>query len=154
MEKESHLTRRGFLKTIRPLLAASGLLGLLGPIMAFFWPSSLEETPSEPIALGVEGSIPIGGSKTVRFGRYPALVINTESKGLVAYSAVCTHFACIVNWKPESGMIECPCHAGFYDPSDGSVISGPPPTPLKKLNISMDGDTVFIMGESMTTGVS
>ena len=37
-----------------------------------------------------------------------------------------------MKWNPDSGMIECPCHAGFVDPLDGSVISGPPPTPLEE----------------------
>ncbi len=144
MDKKSRLTRRGFLKTIQCLLVTSGLLAFLAPIVAFFWPSNLEQVPSEPVSIGDEGSVPISGSKTLRFGRYPALVINTEEIGLVAYSAVCTHFACIVKWNPESKMIECPCHAGFFDPSDGSVISGPPPAPLEKLHVSIEKDMILI----------
>jgi Rieske Fe-S protein len=123
---------------------------IFGPIIAFFWPSNLETMPSEPISIGDEGSIPVGDSKTVRFGRYPAMVINTDAKGLVAYSAVCTHFACIVYWNPESGMIECPCHAGFYDPLDGSVISGPPPAPLEKLDVSIEDSKIFIGAMAIT----
>ncbi len=144
MDNASHLPRRGFLKAIHHLLATSGLLAILGPILAFFWPSSLEEVPSGPISVGDEGSIPIGSSKTVRFGRYPAMIINTEKKGLVAYNAVCTHFACIVKWNPVSDMIECPCHAGFYNPLDGSVISGPPPAPLEKLIMSIESGKIYI----------
>ena len=71
-------------------------------------------------------------------------MINLEQFGLVAYSAICTHFACIVKWNPESGMIECPCHAGFYDPRDGSVISGPPPLPIEKFKISKEGGTIYL----------
>lgn len=100
--------------------------------------------PSDPISVGHEGSIPVGASKTVRFGRNPAMVINTETNGLVDYSAVCTHFACIVKWNSESGMIECPCHAGFYNPLDGSVISGPPPAPLEQLSVSIDSGKIYI----------
>lgn len=154
ISNEPRLPRRGFLQAINRLLAVAGLGALLSPLIAYFWPAGLDETPSEPVAIGKEGSIPAGSSKTVQFGRHPALVINIEKKGLVSYIAVCTHFACIVKWNPSSGMIECPCHAGFYDPRDGSVISGPPPAPLEKLNISIDGDTLFIMSESMSTGTS
>jgi Rieske Fe-S protein len=134
-DEEKNLTRRGFLAALRRLLVVPGLATFLGPIMAYFWPATLEEVPAEPVFVGEQGSIPAGESEVVRFGRYPALVIHIPEQGLVAYSAVCTHFACIVNWNPESGRIECPCHAGFYDPLDGSVISGPPPAPLAKLKV-------------------
>ncbi len=135
------------MKATHRLLATTGIGVLLGPLITYFWPARLEETPSGPVAIGKEGSIPAASSKTVQFGRHPALVINIEEKGLVSYIAVCTHFACIVKWNPVSGMIECPCHAGFFDPRDGSVISGPPPAPLEKLDISIDGDTLYIMSE-------
>ncbi|UCF60200.1 MAG: ubiquinol-cytochrome c reductase iron-sulfur subunit, partial [Anaerolineaceae bacterium] len=81
-------------------------------------------------------------------GRYPALVLNTPEDGLLAYSAVCTHFACLVKWNPESGMIECPCHEGYFSPSDGSVISGPPPEPLEIIQLFIEDDTIFIGGEA------
>lgn len=143
-ELPPRLTRHGFLVIIRSLIAASAVGVVVGPIMAYFWPKGLQETPEVPISLGNEGTIPVGGSKTVRFGRNPAIVINLEQFGLVAYSAICTHFACVVKWNPESGMIECPCHAGFYDPRDGSVISGPPPLPIEKFKISKEGGTIYL----------
>jgi Rieske Fe-S protein len=147
-DNEAKLPRRGFIKLINQMLVATGLAAIIGPIVAFFWPAELEEVPSEPVAVGPVGSIPVGESKTIRFGRYPALVINTAEDGLLAYSAVCTHFACIVKWNPESGMIECPCHEGFFSPSDGSVISGPPPEPLEIIPLFIEDDTIFIGGEA------
>jgi Rieske Fe-S protein len=147
-DNEAKLPRRGFIKLINQMLVATGLAAIIGPIVAFFWPAELEEVPSEPVAVGPVGSIPVGESKTIRFGRYPALVINTAEDGLLAYSAVCTHFACIVKWNPESGMIECPCHEGFFRASDGSVISGPPPEPLPTIPLFIEDDTLFIGGEA------
>ena len=85
---------------------------------------------------------------TIPFGRYPALVIHVPEQGLVAYSAVCTHFACLVKWNPELGRIECPCHEGYFDPSDGSVISGPPPEALRAFQVFTEGNTLFIGGEA------
>ena len=137
------ITRRDFLKIVNRFLAATGLAVLLGPTIAYFYPPKLEETPSDPVLVGPENELPLGTSKTVAFGRYPAIVIHTE-RGLKAYSAVCTHFACIVMWEPSENRIACPCHAGFFDPEDGSVISGPPPSPLTKLETEIiDGD-IFV----------
>lgn len=147
-EPEPKLTRRGFLTTLQGFLAAAGLTALLGPVIAFFWPEKLEETPSDPVPVGDEGSIAPGESQTVRFGRYPAIVINTAEKGLVAYSAVCTHFACLVYWDAEAQVLACPCHEGYFDAVDGSVISGPPPAPLESIPLNIIDGTIFIGGEA------
>lgn len=140
------ISRRSFIKTINRILAFTGLAALAGPVVAFFYPPKLEEMPSEPVLVGTQSELLAGKSKTVRFGRYPALVIHTED-GLRAYSAVCTHFACVVKWDPEMKQIVCPCHEGYFDPLDGHVISGPPPTPLEALNIKLVEDEIFVGGE-------
>jgi Rieske Fe-S protein len=147
MPEQPRLSRRSFLKFIERVLGALGLAALLGPAVAFFWPSKLEEMPSEPVPVGAADSIPPGQSKTVRFGRYPALVIHTE-EGLRAYSAVCTHFACIVKWDPARAEIVCPCHEGFFRATDGSVISGPPPRPLEAIPHLIEDGTLYIGGEA------
>ncbi|MGB7116340.1 MAG: Rieske (2Fe-2S) protein [Anaerolineales bacterium] len=139
------ITRRNFLNLVKVGLAATGLSVVFAPIVAFFYPTNLEETPSEPVSAGPADELPVNSSKTIRFGRYPALVINTPD-GLRAYSAVCTHFACIVKWNPDLGEIECPCHDGYFDPYDGSVISGPPPTPLESFNVEVVDGQIFVGG--------
>ena len=143
----SNLTRKDFLKVFNGFLTATGLAVIGAPIVAYFFPAKLEEVPSEPVPVGSVDELPPDASKTVNFGRYPALVINT-SEGLRAYSAVCTHFACIVKWDPESGEIVCPCHEGYFDPLDGGVISGPPPTPLEPIQVEVIDGQIYIGGEA------
>lgn len=147
-ENEAKVPRRGFLKIINSLAVALGLGVIIGPAIAYFWPAELEEMPTDPVPVGSEDSIPVGESTTVRFGRYPALVINTPERGIVAYSAVCTHFACLVKWNPEIKMVECPCHEGYFSAVDGSVISGPPPTPLEEILVRIDNGNILIGGEA------
>jgi cytochrome b6-f complex iron-sulfur subunit len=100
--------------------------------VAYFYPPKLVEMPTEPVLVCPEAELPVGQSKTVEFGRYPAIVVHTPD-GLKAYSAVCTHFACLVKWNSETARLECPCHAGYFSAADGSVLSGPPPKPLLAL---------------------
>jgi len=138
--------RRDFLKIVNRFVGAIGLSALFAPVLAFFFPPTLEETPSEPVLVAPEGELAVGDGKTISFGRYPALVIHT-SEGIKAYSAVCTHFACICQWNPEIGQIACPCHEGYFDPMDGSVISGPPPSPLKSLYVEVLEGEIFISDE-------
>jgi len=141
----SNLTRRGFLKFAERIFGLIGATALITPIVAYFYPTELEEIPSEPVVVCPVSELPVNTSKTVRFGRYPALVINTPD-GLRAYSAVCTHFGCLVKWDAEKSQIVCPCHDGFFDASDGSVIAGPPPKPLMWLSVTVEDDKIFVGG--------
>lgn len=136
----NNITRRNFLDIIKKLFAATGLAAIAAPVVAFFYPSNLEETPSEPVNAGPLVNLPENEAITVKFGRYPAIIINTPN-GLKAYSSVCTHFACLVKWEKESGHLVCPCHDALFSPEDGSVISGPAPLPLTSFTVEViDGD--------------
>lgn len=141
----SKINRRGFLNVLNKLLAVFGISAVTVPVVAYFFPAKLEEIPSEPQLVGKTTDLPPGTGKKIAYGRYPALVINTN-QGLRAYSAVCTHFACICDYDPETEQIACPCHDGFFDPLDGHVISGPPPAALQEFALRVDGDDIYLEG--------
>ena len=140
MEK---LSRRDFMQVVRWVLGITGISILATPIIAYFWPKNLRQTPAEPVSIGPKDTLAEGESVTIEFGRYPALVINT-SQGLRAYSAVCTHFACICQWDPLQNLIFCPCHDGYFDPITGEVISGPPPTALQPFDVDIVNGEIFV----------
>lgn len=139
----SEISRRDFLKLLKGLGAFLGIGALAAPVAAYFYPPKLVDIPSDPVLVCPQDELPVGQAKMVDFGRYPAIIINTPS-GLRAYSAVCTHFACIVKWNPSTGRVECPCHDGFFDPIDGSVISGPPPKPLLALTTEVVDGQIYV----------
>lgn len=143
----NNITRKNFLTILKSLLAATGLAAIATPVVAYFFPSKLEETPSEPVDAGPVDNLPLNEAITVKFGRYPALVINTPN-GYKAYSSVCTHFACLVKWEKESGQIVCPCHDALFSPEDGSVIDGPAPTGLTAFNVEVKDGHIFVGGAS------
>lgn len=139
----TNLTRKDFLKLTKNVFTAIGLGAVVVPVIAYFYPAELEEMPTDPVFAGKVDEIPEGKSLKVQFGRYPAILVHTP-KGIKAYSAICTHFACITAWDEELGQIVCPCHEGYFDPIDGSVISGPPPTPLEPLEVEITDDNIYI----------
>ena len=59
-----------------------------------------------------------------------------------AFGAVCTHAGCVVNFTGSS--IYCPCHAGYFSPSDGSVQGGPPPTPLPEYGVVVQAGALYV----------
>jgi Rieske Fe-S protein len=137
------ITRRDFLKLMKGTGIALGAGVVAAPVVAYFYPSTLEIYPSEPALVCGQDELPIGESRTIPFGRYPAIVINTVD-GLKAYSAACTHFACTVKWNNASGKLECPCHEGYFKVEDGSVISGPPPKSLDLLETEITDGKIYI----------
>jgi Rieske Fe-S protein len=52
----------------------------------------------------------------------------------------------VVKWNPEHNEIECPCHEGYFDPYNGEVISGPPPTPLNALQVEVEDGDIYVGG--------
>ncbi len=143
----SPISRKEFLNLVNKALIATGSVAILGPVVAYFYPTNLQETPSEPVLVCPVDELPVGESKTIGYGRYPALVINTTS-GLRAFSAVCTHFACIVKWEAAQGKIYCPCHDGYFDSQDGRVLAGPPPLPLTPIPVKVVNNEIYIGGAS------
>lgn len=70
---------------------------------------------------------------------------------VIAISAGCSHLGCIVTWDEEQKIFKCPCHEGKFD-AEGRVISGPPPTPLKRHKTKVDGGKIFLASEATLFG--
>jgi Rieske Fe-S protein len=60
-------------------------------------------------------------------------------KAVHALSATCTHLGCQVRWDAESTKFRCPCHGGVFD-AQGTVVEGPPPRPLERMEVRLDAD--------------
>ncbi len=59
-----------------------------------------------------------------------------------AFNAACTHAGCTVQYTSSS--IYCPCHAGYFSPSDGTVQGGPPRTPLPEYGVLVQDNDLYV----------
>jgi Rieske Fe-S protein len=59
-----------------------------------------------------------------------------------AFSATCTHQPCTVQYA--GSQIQCPCHGGAFDPNNGAVLGGPPPTPLPELGVVIQNGNLYV----------
>lgn len=89
--------------------------------------------------------LPVGAAKTITYAGVPAIVLRTAAS-IKAFSLICTHLGCQVQWQPASMEFYCPCHDGRFD-QFGEVIAGPPPVPLEEIVVTLDGERV-IVGEA------
>ena len=83
--------------------------------------------------------------KSLAYFNHPAgglsmlLSLNGQWK---SFSATCTHAPCTVGYS--GSQIQCPCHGGIFDPSNGNVISGPPPTRLPEYGVLIQGGSLYV----------
>jgi cytochrome b6-f complex iron-sulfur subunit len=131
-------SRRTFLEWIMSGLLFGVFLSAANIIVRYLLPQPKAEKVRE-LSLPV-GQIPPGSSVVVDYRATPVIVVNSRS-GISAFQSACTHLGCLVKWMPERQKFLCPCHAGVFD-ADGKVVSGPPPEPLRRVNIEIVGDRV------------
>jgi Rieske Fe-S protein len=66
--------------------------------------------------------------------------LDRDGSGYRALSATCAHLGCRVKWDETQSKFLCPCHGGIYD-RQGSVLAGPPPRGLERLNVRVNPQT-------------
>jgi cytochrome b6-f complex iron-sulfur subunit len=140
-------SRRDFIANI--VLGTGTLLGL-GALayrfLEYLYPVILTPKLVE-VAAGKFSDIPGGGVKLVQLPEGPVLLEKVGNE-VRAFSAICTHLGCTVQWRPEESKFVCPCHQGIYD-LNGKVVSGPPPRPLEKVDVKVRDEQVFVLMKSV-----
>lgn len=123
------------------LLGTGAAVSLAYPVVKLLAPPQ-GAGEQKPVLLS-KNEIPVGESINFNFNNIPAIVINHPGKGLLAFSRVCTHLGCLVDYNKKTDKLLCPCHAGTFS-LDGHVVSGPPPQPLPKLPLRVAGEKIII----------
>lgn len=67
----------------------------------------------------------------------PAYVVHSSGNTFVAFSAICTHAGCPVQYDKVDVAFVCPCHGGAFDARTGKVLQGPPPAPLASIPVQV-----------------
>ncbi len=129
-------------------LIGLGLGGLLGSVfysvIRFVIPPKATEASAASVKVPWKaGEIPNNTGRIFRFGSKPGILVRTPAGDLRAFTAVCTHLACTVQYRPDLEHIWCACHNGHFD-LFGKNIAGPPPRPLAAYVVNVKGDEVTV----------
>ena len=160
-EVERLLDRRGLLQA-----AGVGGLAIIGAAILRPFASSPTAPASTPTTSGNPSGTPSTGASSTPAGTTvaklsdvpvgqavsftapdgnPAWVVRTAQNTVCAYSAVCTHQGCVVQYDPSSKDLICPCHGATYDPSNhANVIAGPAPQPLQEYKAAISGNDIVV----------
>jgi Rieske Fe-S protein len=128
-------------------LVGGGVFGSLAsflyPVFRFLNPPITTQAPVSEVTAGKASDLKPNSAKIVKFGNKPALLVRTSATEWKAFSAVCTHLNCNVQYDEANRHIWCACHNGLYN-MNGAVVSGPPPKPLEEFEVHLRGDEIVI----------
>ena len=136
------ISRREFVDWVIKGGIMATLTGMIAPALSYLWPVMKSGPHVDLQEVGLAEDIPVWGSRKVIVGG-SALVIIRTPKEFKAFSAICTHLGCIVDWEGQKREIVCPCHAGVFD-TEGRAVSGPPPRPLPVYPVQVANGKIFV----------
>jgi thiosulfate dehydrogenase [quinone] large subunit len=89
--------------------------------------------------IGPLSAVPRGGAATFQdpASGEPAIILRSSS-GVRAFSAVCTHAGCTVQYTGSE--FACPCHGARFSATDGSATQGPAQAPLSSISVTIGPD--------------
>jgi Rieske Fe-S protein len=171
-ETEIHTNkgRRDFLKICSVVL--SSLIGVVYavPLIRTFISPALRQTVSGSTGLielgsisGCQVNVPMNmkivDAKTDAWTKFPPMeigavwIIMNEDKKFTAFTSICPHLGCGINWDEDSGEFICPCHDSFFD-IKGRVLSGPSPRGMDTLETEIKDGKIFVKYQKMRLGIS
>ena len=160
--------RRLFLKLGVHGLGAGVAAVTAGPALAYLaYPLSHDPTSGsggfipagrlERFKDGVPVKVDLLANKTDAWNRIEqvkigsAWVVNAGGK-LTAFSSVCPHLGCAVDFEAASSKFKCPCHRSAFSQT-GHIEDGPAPRTLDTLEIKEEGGLLSIRYERFKQGV-
>lgn len=136
-------SRRRFVEWLLGTTLGAVALSVLYPVFRFVIPPEVAESATNGVLAGTLSQMPSNTGKVFRFGSKPALLIRLPSGDVRAFTAICTHLGCTVEYRPDLQQIWCPCHNGFYS-LQGVNVAGPPPRALEEYAVAVSDDKVWV----------
>lgn len=148
--KDEFVARRDFAKFM--VLTSCAFVAGQGFIAAQQLLRQRRATPTR-LEIANLAQVPIGSVKSFAYPNEHdrCLLVRLGEREIVAFSQACTHLSCAVVPKVADGVFVCPCHEGYFDIRTGKNISGPPPRPLPRILLEIEGDTVYATGVAERT---
>jgi Rieske Fe-S protein len=129
------------------VLLSGGVLAFLGavfyPVVRYLTPPAVHEAVASSVVAATVTEVQLNTGKIFRFGSRPGILVRLPSGEWRAFTAVCTHLQCTVQYRPDLEHMWCPCHNGQFDLT-GKNVAGPPPAPLEAYDVTVKGDEVVV----------
>ncbi|MGZ8485268.1 MAG: QcrA and Rieske domain-containing protein, partial [Candidatus Binatia bacterium] len=108
--------RRNLLNWFLSTTAGAFLVSVIYPLSRFMIPPEVEESTSSTVTLAIKpNDVKANSGQIFRFGSQAGILVKDTNGELKAFSAVCTHLACIVQYRSDISHVWCACHNGHFD---------------------------------------
>ncbi|MBI3158733.1 MAG: ubiquinol-cytochrome c reductase iron-sulfur subunit [Chloroflexi bacterium] len=158
MAEDRSVSRRSFL-TVATVAIGGVITAIMGiPAVAYIiGPALKKQSEQEWIPVGRASKVELGVPALfkVKIQRKAGWILNEQElsfyvltedgRDFIAMSNICTHLGCRARWVANEGIFFCPCHNGVFA-KDGTVLGGPPPRPLDRVEVKVEDDQLFILG--------
>ena len=142
LEPES--SRRGFVNWVLGLSGVAFFLSAVYPLTRYLVPPQVAESTAGTVTLSIKSEdVKANSGQIFKFGSRPAILVRTPAGELRAFSAICTHLNCTVQYRSDISHIWCACHNGHYD-LNGKNVEGPPPRPLDAYVVNARGKQIVV----------
>lgn len=143
-QKAMNSTRRKFVNWLLGTSAAGYLAAVVYPIGRYLIPPPAGESSASSVTLPFPpDDVAVNSARAFRFGNKPGILVRTETGELRAFSAICTHLDCTVQYRDDISRIWCACHNGHFDLT-GRNVQGPPPRPLDAYDVNVRGEEIVV----------
>jgi len=159
--------RRGFMRII-----GAALMSLMGSALAV--PAAIFYTAPARRKREAEGSVDVGALERLPEGvpaRVPVVVkrrldawtaftdvtlgaawLVRKGAEIKAFSTVCPHAGCSIDWDGPKSCFACPCHGSVFSP-DGERTEGPSPRGMDALDVEVKEGRVLLAYRRFRQGV-
>lgn len=145
--QNSHKNHKKQRRSLINIILWGGLSGVAAsviyPVTRFLFSVPKAGAETRSVTAGSVNELEPNSGKVIRLGTKPVMLIKTPDGEIRAFSAICTHLACIVQYREDFKHIWCACHNGHFD-LNGRNVSGPPPRPLESFSVNIRGDEIIV----------
>ena len=139
------MDRKEFLKTTCLVCGALAAASLI---------DACKKTATTTQAPDVDFTLDLSASANSALNNVGGSVVNSKviiirtavpltASSFTALTQICTHAGCDLAYYNKNNTVGCPCHGGVFN-INGNVIAGPPPGPLRKYNVSLNGNSLRV----------
>ena len=135
------LDRRGALR-----VACLGAMAVVATLLARVFQKRTTGSALTPGGAIIKvADLPMGKNHEFALGTGEPVILFRTKNGVFAYSQICTHQGCTVQYLATDKALICPCHGATFDPFNGAkVLAGPATSPLASVKVAISGDWVVL----------
>ena len=138
------VTRKCFVRWLLGTSVGGLVAAVLYPVTRYIIPPKVGESAASSVTLPFPPTeIAKNTGRIFKFGNKPGILVRTPTGDLRAFTAICTHLQCTVQYRTDLSEIWCACHNGHYN-LNGVNVAGPPPKPLEEYDVNVRGDQIIV----------